>query len=418
MYFKCILNLYKHTAMGFITKTKCRICDNGLIEIVDLNQQPLANSFIKKEDIHKQQSYPLKLMLCDKCFLSQLSVVVDPATMFEDYIYVSGTTKTQLEHFKHFCDSCIDETENITNNVLDIGCNDGSQLDYFLKKGYQTYGVDPAQNLFNISSGKHHNISCDYFGTKFAQQFAQKCNKKFDIIIAQNVFAHVDGVIDFLEACRMLMHDDSNLYIRTSQANMVEDRQFDTVYHEHLSFFSVHSMVCATEKANLFLNRVTIDEIHGGSYIFKIGRKVTQDGSFEHLYDLEKDAGRYNLSTYTKFSEDCLAFKDKLCEILDDFRKQGYTLVGFGAPAKSNVVLNFCQIKLDYVVDENELKQGLYTPGSNIVVRDVEYLKNDDSNKLIIFLAWNFYKEIEEKLILNNITNYKTLVYFPKIIVG
>jgi SAM-dependent methyltransferase len=401
--------------MGFIIKTECRICNNKLVEILDLNKQPLANSFVKEKDIDKQMFYPLKLMLCDKCFLSQLSVVVDPAILFEDYIYVSGTTQTQLKHFEHFCDQSINETKNITNSVLDIGCNDGSQLDYFLKRGYSTYGVDPAQNLFPTSSQKKHSIICDYFDIHFAEKLN---NKKFDIIIAQNVFAHVDNVIQFLEACRILMHDDSNLYIRTSQANMVEDRQFDTVYHEHLSFFSIHSMVVAAEKANLFLNRVTIDEIHGGSYIFKIGRKVKQDGSFEHLRDLEKEAGRYSLSTYSKFTEDCLKFKKNLCGILDDFRDDGYALVGFGAPAKSNVVLNFCQIKLDYVVDENKLKQGLYTPGSNIVVRDIEYLKNDSRKKLIVFLAWNFCKEIEEKLIKNGIKNYKTLVYFPEIIVG
>lgn len=391
-------------------KKFCRICNNDLIEILDLKIQPLANEFIKKELFKNENMFPLKLMLCNNCFLSQLSIVINPTYLFKNYIYLSGTTNTNKIYFKNFCNKVIYETKIITNRVLDIACNDGSQLDFFKLHNFETYGIEPAINLYDINIEKGHNIICDFWNTDIANSF----KKTFDIIIAQNVFAHVDDVYQFLNACKLIMHDESNLYIQTSQANMIENNQFDTIYHEHLSFFTTYSMKILSDKVGLFINHIEISDWHGGSYLFKIS-KQQKSNNYNEIYNIEKKQGRYNISTYIDYKNNIELFKTKLNNIIHKFKDQRYKLIGFGAAAKGNTLLNFCQIKLDYIVDENKLKQNLYSPGLHIIIRDIDYLINDNDEKIIIILAWNFYDEIKNKLIKYDVKNYKLLSYYPQI---
>ena len=206
---------------------------------MDLNKQPLANSY--HDNSKKLEKYPLGVNLCQDCYHIQLTDVVDPDLLFKDYLYVSGTTKTLRDNFKWFADFVLEYAANCrwnwpnpkVNSVLDVACNDGTQLDYFKERGVETYGVDPAENLWELSS-KNHDVICEYFDSVFF-------GFKFDVITAQNVFAHNGNPKKFLDDCFELKNDNSMLYIQTSQAEMILNNQFDTIYHEHVSFFNINS---------------------------------------------------------------------------------------------------------------------------------------------------------------------------------
>jgi len=227
----------------------CRACNQDqIVTILDLQEQPLANSYHQGEQL---EEFPLKLNLCVDCFHLQLSIVVNPDLMFKNYLYVSGTAQTLRDYFDDFARKVIQDTGLAEGSVLDIACNDGSQLDSFKKLNWTTYGVDPAENLYKLSSKKGHHIICDYWTADSANEL----NQKFDVIIAQNVFAHTHDIYQFLETCKKVMKEDTKIYIQTSQANMINKGEFDTIYHEHLSFFSLKSAIAIANRCNLNITK-------------------------------------------------------------------------------------------------------------------------------------------------------------------
>ena len=240
---------------------ECLCCKNkNLVLTLDLNSQPLANRYVK--DINDgEYIFPLGINFCPSCTHIQLTHSVDPDRLFRDYLYVSGTTKTLKDYFSWFVSFC--ENYSKGKNVLDIACNDGSQLDCFKLKGYNTFGIDPAKNLYELSS-KNHKIVCDYLTDDSINCLVEK----FDIIIAQNVFAHNTYPEEFLRICKDNLNKDGHIFIQTSQADMIKNNQFDTIYHEHISFFSVKSFCTLVKSVGLNVVDVQRSSIHGTSFIF------------------------------------------------------------------------------------------------------------------------------------------------------
>jgi len=405
--------------MNYTEITKCRACDaSNLKQILDLNKQPLANSYHRgKDDGEKLPEFPLKLNLCCKCYHLQLSVVVDPDLMFKNYLYVSGTSKTLRDYFDTFAKRIDSSQESclLPKSVLDIACNDGSQLDSFKTLGWETYGVDPAENLFEAASAKGHHIICDYWNA----DAANKLDRTFDVITAQNVFAHTHDIYSFLKTCKLVMHDHTQVFIQTSQADMIQNGEFDTVYHEHLSFFSVSSMMAVARRSGFVVTDAFKTPIHGNSYVFVLQQKITgknQDdfGSVLEAYESEDKEGRYSLNTYVKYAENCKKIVDDLIDIIGEFQIKGYPIIGYGAAAKGNTLLNFGQIELDYIVDDNPMKWGLFTPGMDIAIKDPKILSTIEDPIVVVPLAWNFYKEIRA-----NVKKYRPdsvdsfIRYFP-----
>ncbi len=390
----------------------CLACgQSNLRTILDLGDQPLANSYHRGEALDK---FPLKLNLCTNCYHLQLSHAVNPDLMFKHYLYVSGTSRTLREYFGTFAQKTLEYVPK-AKAVLDIACNDGTQLDAYKERGLDTFGIDPAENLYQQAIDKGHEIVCDYFTSETVQKFQ---NKTFDIITAQNVFAHTRYTTDFLQACKKVMHEESVLFIQTSQANMVANNEFDTIYHEHLSFFNTNSMKVLVERCGLVLKDVFKTDIHGTSYVFVITKPVsTLKQSALALWTSEKDAELYNILTYPVYASKCYKATYKLKQELIKFKNEGYKLVGYGAAAKGNTLLNFGSIELDVIVDDNELKQGLLTPGMNIQIVPPSYVDELGPEDKVVFvpLAWNFFNEI-----VSNITSRRTnptdifIQYFPE----
>lgn len=390
----------------YIEKNSCRVCGSAIVEILDLNEQPLANSYHKGENL---PHFPLKLNTCQECQHCQLSVVIDSDLMFKDYLYVSGTSKTLHEYFSHFSSLC--EKYATERTVLDIACNDGTQLDKFKKIGWETYGVDPAENLFPMSS-KNHNVVCGYWNEAVAKSF----EIQFGLVIAQNVFAHVDDIHGFLRACAHVMNDDSRLLIQTSQADMILNNEFDTIYHEHLSFFNTKSMKKCANLNGFSLIDVFKTEVHGGSYVFVLKKGDCDESVAKKFLLDEKHNGLYDMSTYVKYAKKCKTVTLGLKKTIQRFKTDGFKVIGYGAAAKGNTLLNFAEIDLDYIVDDNPLKCGLKTPGRNIDIKSPTVLEKEDPQKIVIVpLAWNFFKEISEKTIEIMNSKPKFIKYFPEV---
>ena len=364
---------------------RCLCCHStDLFTVLDLGQQPLANSFHTPD--HILPKYELQLRACPQCWHTQLSVAVDPKELFCNYLYVSGTSQTGRDHFdwvaEHYSQSRI-------GLVLDIACNDGSQLDSFSRLGWQCWGVDPAENLWSISS-QRHQVICDFWTVETAKKLS-----KFDLITAQNVFAHTADVDEFLQACAEVMHDHTILVIQTSQAEMFEHNEFDTIYHEHISFFSTASMQALIQRNGLYLNHVYKTAIHGTSYMFEIGRLPNITESVQQF--LLAEQSRYRRDFYQKYADQAMHCLTQLKQYLAQAKSQGLKIVGYGAAAKGMTVINAGQLELDYIVDDNSLKHGLLCPGSDIPVCSPEVLKNESSALVIVPLAWNFYSEIVQR---------------------
>ena len=391
-------------------KKDCVCCGKSDLSLVlDLNKQPLANSYHKEGE--KLEEYPLGLNLCNDCYHLQLTHIVNPDLLFKDYLYVSGTSQTLRDNFEWFTNFTLENSDIDVETVLDIACNDGTQLDCFKSKGIHTYGIDPAENLYELSS-KNHNVICDYFDSSLY-------NRMFDVIIAQNVFAHNENPKKFLDDCEQLMHDDSKLYIQTSQSDMIRNNQFDTIYHEHISFFNINSMNELIKRTGLHLVDVIKTPVHGVSYLFVLSIKKTNEHRVQNLIDVEKELGLLSIETYEKYRNNVLEIVDLFKLLIEDSRREGYKIVGYGAAAKGMTLLNFAQVDLDIIIDDNPLKQNLYTPGRNTEICSVDVLKKyKDSDKILFVpLAWNFYKEIRERIkkVRDN-KNDMFLKYFPRVI--
>ena len=390
---------------------RCLCCDSTDIEILlNLNNQPLANSYHKEDEVLDE--YPLGVNICNNCYHIQLTHVVNPDLLFKDYLYVSGTTKTLHDNMKWFVDYVLETTIwGKGNSVLDIACNDGTQLDYFKDEGFKTYGIDPAENLHELSS-KNHKVICDYFN-------ADKFHRQFDVITAQNVFAHNSNPKEFLEHCDELMHDESVLYIQTSQAEMILNNQFDTIYHEHVSFFNINSMNELVKRTNLTLTDVIKTPVHGISYLFRL-TKNTFAGRRKVFNEIEVERQRGLLSkkTYNEYTKNIMNLVSEFKELVQNSKREGFKLVGYGAAAKGMTFLNFADVELDYILDDNKLKHHLYTPGTNVPIKPNGFLKQYKESDKILFipLAWNFYDEIQERILkTRDNKNDWFLRYFPEV---
>jgi nucleoside-diphosphate-sugar epimerase/2-polyprenyl-3-methyl-5-hydroxy-6-metoxy-1,4-benzoquinol methylase len=326
------------TTQRFSKVTKCRVCSHpGLVTVLDLGTQPLANPNPTSATATEaeEEEFPLCLMVCPKCFLAQLDVVVSPEVMFANYSYVSGTTETAHRHFKEFAQ---DATKAYGfGRVLDIACNDGTQLNYFKECGWGTYGVDPAKNLQEIAQRNGHVVKAKFWDMNVAKSFGVD----FSLIVAQNVFAHVHDVHSFLECAKAVLQPEGRILIQTSQVEMFAKSQFDTVYHEHLSFFNVRAMRKLAELRALHLVSVRKPPIHGASYVFELTVAPATSAQAAVLAAMEEaEKLLYEMGTYTKFKNTCTTLCEDLMVRLRKYKAEGTTIIGFGAAAKAMTVMN------------------------------------------------------------------------------
>lgn len=390
---------------------KCLCCNSeDLITHLDLSAQPLANSYREKKE--KLDTYELKTNLCTNCFHLQLSIAVDPDLLFKNYLYVSGTSVTLHSYFKWFANYIFEQADyNSGLKILDIACNDGTQLDYLKDKGFLTFGIDPAENLYPISS-KNHNVYLGYLDS----YISTKWEGEFDFIIAQNVFAHNSNPFGFLKKMKKMLKPNGLIFIQTSQSEMILKNEFDTIYHEHISFFNTKSMSHLANRVGIGLCDVFKTSIHGSSYIFILKNNSQLTEKSKNMLNYEEWNGLYKTGNYLIHANKSNSIIFDFKSTIEEFRGLGYIIIGYGAAAKGNTLLNAAKINLDIIIDDNNLKWNLYTPGSNTPIGGhQDLLQYYNKNILLIPLAWNFYSEIMSKMekhlvFFNKVVSYK---YFP-----
>lgn len=394
--------------MDCVPITECIACGSqSLVPVLDLGYQPLANSYKKNRD-DVEQAFPLAINRCTHCYHVQLTHKVNPELMFKDYAYVSGTAKTQLDYFDWFVERITEWFGSTPKTVLDIGCNDGSFLNAWGGTGATTYGVDPAENLFKISS-KKHNVHCGFFTGK------EYAGIKFDVITCMNAFAHNANQLELLINARDRMSDNGLMFCTTSQANMILNGEFDTIYHEHLSFYNIKSAQALVNRSGMNLIDVIKHPIHGTSYIFVISKNIKDETHIKSLIDDEAIKGLYDPKTYTEYAEKCYKVAKDFADTIRKYRADDYKIIGYGAPAKGNTLMNFAEESPDFTYEDNSLKQGLYTPGVSCPIKTPSYDFSSNDKVLWVPLAWNFYDEIVSKIRKNtNAGKNAYLRYFPR----
>ena len=390
---------------------ECLACGGTqLFPSLNLGQQPLANDFVP--EVSKLPTYPLGVNVCNDCHHLQLTHTVDPKIIYSNYLYVAGTSQTLKDYSEWFAGYVSERLSGLSYNVLDIGCNDGTQLDCFVKHNMNTYGVDPAENIHPTSSAKH-SVICDFFGPEVVGKLS---HVKYDAITAQNVFAHNQNPLEFLETCSALMDTHTQLFIQTSQADMVLNNEFDTIYHEHINFFNTNSMNELAKRANLDLIDVIKTPIHGTSYVFVFSKLLKRENHISNI--IKSESKLLNTQTYIDWEASTIANMTVLKSTIDNLKREGYKVIGYGAAAKGNTLLNYIDTPLDLIIDDSPLKQNLYAPGTNSPIKSVDALKEFSKETKIVFmpLAWNFFTEISQRIkAVRNEPQDKFLKYFPNV---
>lgn len=384
----------------------CRICSKPIHDIyLDLGKTPLANAYLKAGHISAEEpSYELAVAFCTNCYLSQLTTVVPPEIMFDHYLYVSSTTATFRSHCEEFVSSVVNRLSgNVQGElVLDIASNDGCLLSYFKAKGFRTIGVDPAKNLVSEAAGRGIDMIRGYWGRDVADKLLNS-QGPVKVVTATNVLAHVHQIHDFLENVnRVLLPDGLFVFEVPYLVDLIEKVEFDTIYHEHLSYFLVSPIREALEQNGLRIIDIEHQSIHGGTirtYAVKSESMITPSACVQEFIDSERSKGFYDLNIYKGFSQVVLRNRFEMVALLSELKKKGKRVAGYGASAKGNTLLNYYGIDamtIDYIVDDNPKKHGYLTPGSHIPIVPATHLTSSPPDYLLL-LAWNFAEEIKRR---------------------
>jgi 2-polyprenyl-3-methyl-5-hydroxy-6-metoxy-1,4-benzoquinol methylase len=391
--------------------TKCVACDSqDLVDTLDLGRQPLANDFLAPGSV--LQEFPLKLVRCNSCFHSQLSIAVDPARLFREYSYVSGTSDTLSKYFDGLTNDLISRFGK-NKKILDIGSNDGSFLEKFVSSDWLALGVDPAVNLVKESVARGVTTIPAFYDEETADLLATN----FDVIVAMNVFAHTQNPLGILRGIQKNLAANGRVFIQTSQANMFKTGEFDTVYHEHISFFNVRSMKALLMRAGLYLVSVSIVPIHGMSYLWEVSKIDSHDMKFERENE-EINFGVYNPEVYRSFAHDAFKKAAEVQKIISEYQSKGCKVVSYGAAAKGNTFINFAKLEFDYILDDTPQKISKMSPAGGCVVSNPNILSQIPGPIFVVIPAWNFRGEIIAKIRANRgLEEDYCLTYFPETLI-
>lgn len=379
---------------------RCRVTGGvGLEPVLDLGAMPLTAAFLSPEELrHPERRYPLELAFSPHCGLLQILETVPPTDIFcRDYPYYSSFSDTLLRHSR---DNALELIERrglgADSLVVELASNDGYLLRNFVERGVPVLGIDPADGPAQVARRAGVPTRVEFFTRELANELRRQ-GEAADVVIANNVLAHVEDTNGFVAGIRALLKDDGVAVIEVPYVrDMIESCEYDTIYHEHLCYFSITALDVLLRQHNLFLNDVRRVSIHGGSLrIYAEPRERVAD-SVRRLLASEHEAGMDRLAYYADFGRRVRTLRHRLRALLEDLHRAGKRVAGYGAAAKGVIQLNYCGIgagMLEYVVDRNIHKQGKYLPGVRIPVRPVEEVLRDQPDALLI-LAWNFKDEI------------------------
>ena len=387
---------------------KCRFCQNELThEFIDLVNSPPSNSFLSIEELNEPEVfYPLKLFVCEKCFLVQIDEYKRSEEIFGDkYAYFSSFSSTWLEHARQYVEMITARVRlNKEAFVVEIGSNDGYLLQYFKEKNIPCLGIEPAKSIAEVARDKGIEVITEFFDDELAERLVKE-GRKANLIAGNNVLAHVPNINDFVKGLKILLEKNGVITLEFPHLmRLVEENQFDTIYHEHFSYLSFYTVNRIFSEHRLILFDVDELPTHGGSLRIYAGHQEDHSKKLspnvEALNEKESAAGMGDLSYYLGFQEKANKVKYKLLSFLLTKKREGKKVVAYGAAAKGNTLLNYCGIKKDliqFVVDASPHKQGKFLPGNHIPVVSEDLLRKTRPDFALI-LPWNIKNEIMGQL--------------------
>jgi SAM-dependent methyltransferase len=388
-----------------MTTATCRFCGTPLETVfVDLGMSPLANSYVPPERANAMEPfYPLRALVCDSCLLVQLEEFETPEAIFSDYAYFSSYSTSWLEHSRRYVDQMTERWGlGPDSHVVELASNDGYLLQYFIERGVPVLGVEPAANVASAAVEKGVPTVVEFFGVQTARALAETA--RADLLLGNNVLAHVPDLNDFVQGMKVMLNEGGVITMEFPHLlRLIEENQFDTIYHEHFSYFSflTVSEVFAAHGLRLF----DVEELptHGGSLRIYAAHEGDDTkpatGRARELLARERTAGLADVETYRSYAWRVQADKRQILGLLIDLKRQGKSIVGYGAPAKGNTLLNYCGVGtdfLDYTVDANPRKQGNLLPGTHIPIRALEALRETRPD-VVVILPWNLREEIVDQ---------------------
>ena len=382
----------------------CYICQGSqLFQFLDLGHQPPSDAFLKQEQLNEPEAtYPLRVAVCKNCFLAQLTYRVDPEILFRDYVYTSGTNNSLRVNFKSLVDLVVGRFGLTTDDLaVDIGSNDGTLLENYLSHGVKVLGIDPS-SATSIAIEKGLPTMTDFFNEEVAIRAREKYGAA-KIITATNVFAHVDALDSFMRGITRLLADDG-IFISESHylLDLITKTQYDAVYHEHLRYYSLKPLKLLFEEFGMEIIDAERITTHGGSirvYAAKKGSHQVAPAVLKLIKE-EEEVGLYKLETFVDYGKKVRQNKLILLEMIVKIRREGSRIVGIGAPAKGNTLLNYCCLDsdlVDYLVEKSALKIGLFAPGTRIpVVAEARLI--EERPEYALLLSWNIADELIPKI--------------------
>ncbi|HZS81560.1 MAG TPA: class I SAM-dependent methyltransferase [Stellaceae bacterium] len=383
----------------------CRFCGGSLHSVVDLGMSPLCESFLTAPQLDRMEPfYPLHLRVCGDCFLAQLPKYVAPQEIFGEYAYFSSYSDAWLAHARDYVGMITERLRlDRTSQVVELASNDGYLLQYFVKRGIPALGIDPAANVAAAARARGVETIVDFFGASLAERLRRQ-GRSADLVIANNVLAQVPDLNDFVAGIAMLLKPQGVATVEFPHLmRLIAENQFDTIYHEHFSYFSLSTAQRIFARHGLGLFDVEELWSHGGSlrlYLAPKGSNHAARASVAALIERERAAGLRDLAAYRAFAERVAETKRRLLDLLIAARRSGKRIAGYGAPGKGNTLLNYCGIRtdfLDYTVDRNPYKHGKFLPGTHIPIFPPERIAETKPDYVLV-LPWNLKDEILRQL--------------------
>ena len=380
-------------------KFDCRSCGSTKLKrVVSLGYQPLANNLLTSKNSNCEL-YPLEMNFCEECYNCQLSVVVDPKKMFSNYLYLSSTSKSFIQHFEKATHKYIKEFKLSPKKsyIIDVGSNDGTALKTFKNLKYKNVlGIEPAKNLAKLAN----NAGIKTYNGFLDKKALKKIKKKADLILASNVFAHSDELRNMAECMIKLLKDNGTIVIEVQYlVNTLKDVTFDNIYHEHYNYWSLTSLVTFFKKFSAIIYKAEKIDTHGGSLRIYVKKNLKNkiDKSVKSILEEEKKFGINKYKTYLNFAEKVYKIRDNVRKNILKLKRKKSKIIGYGSPAKATTALNFFGIssEIDFIVEDNKLKQGKFLPGMKIPIMSKKNIKGKADYALV--LAWNYFDEIKNK---------------------
>lgn len=394
------------TLEDLVTGHACRFCGAGLRHsFADLGSTPLANSYLRADQLDEPEPfYPLHAYVCEHCFLVQLPVVASPESIFAEYAYFSSTSTSWVEHARRYAESAVARLGlDERSQVLEVASNDGYLLRFFRERGVPVLGIEPARNVAEAALANGIPTRVEFFGTESARRLVAE-GIRADLLVANNVLAHTPALNDFVDGIATVLAPEGTATLEFPHLlRLVERSEFDTIYHEHFSYFSLLVVERVFDQAGLTL--VDVDELptHGGSlrvYARHAQAAGPKSENVERVRTAEQEAGLAGLEAYAGFEARVRAAKRDLLELLVGLKRDGRSVVAYGAAAKGATLLNYCGIRgdfVDYVVDRSPHKQGLFMPGARLPIHAPERVTETRPDYLLL-LAWNLKDEIAQQM--------------------